>query len=1053
MENKINKPYKFLIITGLVCFLVILIIPSGILSQRKTDQSRLKFERISVDQGLSQSSVFSICQDNKGFLWFGTLEGLNKYDGYNFTIFKANQSSKNSLSSSTIFKIYEDKRGNLWIGTLGGGLNKYDKEKECFVRYMHNSSDPFSISDNNVRAIFEDSNNNLWIGTNNGLNVFDRKNGKFKKYFNSKNDVSLSNNYVWSIYEDTRKQLWIGTYGGLNQYDRKNDRFIRYTYIPGQKNALSNNYIWDIKEDHNHRLWIGTNNGLNLFDRDKRTFTVFKNDPKDQSSISQNNIWRIYEDKEGTIWIGTLGGGLNRLIDLPNGRCKFEKYQYSAFYAGSLSHNYIWSIFEDRSGVLWIGTDVGLNKYDSKKEKFRLYRYDPFNENSLSNNEVTVIHEDSKERIWIGTRNGLNLFDPQKNSFIHYKNNPKNSNSLSNNYIRSLYEDKSGTMWVGTNGGGLDEYNICKNMFIHHKVSSGENSITDNNVTAIYEDKYGILWVGTLSGLNKYDRKRKIFNHYIHDPSNPYSISHDYVYSIYEDKKGNLWIGTLGGGLNCFDRNNSRFYHYQFDPGNINSISNNYIWTIFGDTYNNSDVLWIGTNDGLNRFNLISRKFESFKEKDGLANGVIYGILRDGEKNLWLSTNKGLSKFDLNKSFFRNYSPGDGLQSNQFTGGAFCKSKRGEMYFGGINGFNRFYPDSIKDNNTVPPIVITDFQIFNKSIKPQVEGSPLKKSITETEEIRLNFNQSVFSFEFASLHFSNPQENQYAYKLEGFDKYWNYSKSRRFATYTNLDPGTYTFRVIGSNNDGVWNTVGASVKIIILPPFWRTWWFMLLALICIIAVIWAIIAIRMRHLLDLERLRLKISADLHDDIGTRLTEISMLSDIAFHMHEGDDGSEEMKETVKKVGSIARNLIDNMSDIIWLINPKKDSLYELFLKLRDSYEDIFSYQQILLHINNMEYLEKIKLPIEYRKHLYLIFKEALNNSLKYSKCTEISINANVDGRVLDITMYDNGTGFDLSKPSSGNGLDNMKTRAETIKGNLRIQSKPGEGTMIKFTGHY
>ncbi|MGE5497006.1 MAG: triple tyrosine motif-containing protein, partial [Syntrophothermus sp.] len=417
----------------------------------------------------------------------------------------------------------------------------------------------------------------------------------------------------------------------------------------------------------------------------------------------------------------------------------------------------------------------------------------------------------------------------------------------------------------------------------------------------------------------------------------------------------------------------------------------------------------------------------------------------------WLSTNKGISKFDLKRKSFRNYSPGDGLQSYQFNGGAFFKNSRGEMFFGGIKGLNSFYPDSVKDNRVIPPIVFTNFLIFNKSVKTG-EDSPLKKSITETDEIRLNYNQSVFSFEFAALHYSNPSENQYAYKLEGFDKNWNYSKNRRFASYTNLDPGTYTFRVIGSNNDGVWNKTGASVRIIIAPPYWKTWWFISLCFLLLICIIWLIFAIRMRHLLAIERLRLKISADLHDDIGTRLTEISMLSDIASSMDTQRE-STEIKETVKKVGSIARNLIDNMSDIIWLINPKKDSLNELFLKLRDSYEEILSYSQILLHINNAEFLEQIKLPIEYRKHLYLIFKEALNNALKYSNCTEISINTQVNGKILDITLYDNGIGFETDRQSSGNGLGNMKARAEQIKGTLRIQSKPGEGTMIKFTGYY
>ncbi|MCU7495690.1 MAG: GGDEF domain-containing protein [Ignavibacteria bacterium] len=1050
-----GKIRYYIIILVLCSFFLCPFHPSAY-TRQATSPSGLKFSRISVDQGLSQSSVFSICQDKKGFLWFGTLEGLNKYDGYNFTVFRANQPAENSLSSSTIFKLYEDRQGTLWIGTLGGGLTRYNKDKENFTSYLNNPADPASLSNNNVRAIFEASDGKLWVGTNNGLNILDRKTGRFEHFFNNAQDLkSLSNNYVWSIYEDSRRQIWIGTYGGLNRYDPKTRGFIRYTYQEGQKNGLSNNYVWDILEDSKHRLWLGTNNGLNLFDRNTNRFTVFKKNPADPSSISQNNIWRIFQDSKGLIWVGTLGGGLNRIVENSRGQISFVKYQYSAYDPKSISHNYVWSIFEDRSGVLWIGTDLGLNMYDSKKEKFRLYQNNPFIQNSLSNNEVTAFCSKSSNKsslgLWIGTRNGLNFYDPVKNSYRQYKTVPGKENSLSTNYIRSLYEDKHGVLWIGTSGGGVDEFEARTGTFKHHKVLPGLNSITDNNVTAIHEDREGTIWVGTLSGLNKFNRQENKFIHYLNDPKNPSSISHNYVYSIYEDEKGRLWIGTLGGGLNCFDKNTGSFKRFQFERGKANVLSNNYVWTIMEDHIDGRDVLWIGTNDGLNKMDLGNNSVTVYKEKDGLPNSVIYGILKDNKNDLWLSTNKGISKFDLKRKTFRNYSPGDGLQSYQFNGGAFFKSKQGEMFFGGINGFNSFYPDSVEDNRVVPPIVITNFLISNKPVKAG-EDSPLSKSITETSEIRLNYSQSVFSFEFAALHYSNPTENQYAYKLEGFDKNWNFAKTRRFVTYTNLDPGMYTFRVIGSNSDGVWNTRGASLRIIISPPYWRTWWFIFICCLVVFGLIWLVFAVRMRHLLDIERLRLKISADLHDDIGTRLTEISMLSDIAIGMND-KDGVAEIKETVKKVGSIARNLIDNMSDIIWLINPKKDSLSELFLKLRDSYEEIFSYSQILLHINNAEFLEEIKLPIEYRKHLYLIFKEALNNSLKYSKCTEISINTQVNGRILDITLYDNGTGFDMNKPSSGNGLGNMKSRAEQIKGTLRIQSKPGEGTMIKFVGYY
>lgn len=450
----------------------------------------------------------------------------------------------------------------------------------------------------------------------------------------------------------------------------------------------------------------------------------------------------------------------------------------------------------------------------------------------------------------------------------------------------------------------------------------------------------------------------------------------------------------------------------------------------------------------MDKFNKIDETFTHYNTKHGLINNVIYGILEDDSGNLWLSSNKGLSKFNPKKGTIRNYTTGDGLQSDQFGGNAYFEDSKGRMYFGGINGFNMFYPDSIKDNPFVPPIVITDFQIFNESV-PIGENSPLKRSITETKEITLPYKDNVFSFEFAALHYSSPDANQYAYKMEGFDKKWIYSGTRHYVTYTNLDPGKYVFQVIGSNNDGVWNKKGASVIIIISPPFWRTWWFITLMAIFILSIIGAIIYFRINNILEIERLRLKIAADLHDEIGTRLTEISLLSDMVYHVEV--DNTKSFKDSVRNIGGIARSLIESMSDIVWLINPKRDSLYELFLKLKDNYEELLSYKEIYLYINNLNFLEKIRLPMEYRKNVYLIFKEAMNNSIRHSSCTEISINTETSGKLLTITMYDNGKGFDITKKSLGNGTENMRTRAEAIGGSLRIQSKVDEGTMIKFTG--
>jgi ligand-binding sensor domain-containing protein len=1009
----------------------------------------VSFGHISIEQGLSQSSVFSVFQDSKGFLWFGTLDGLNKYDGYKFTVYRSDPRDPNTLSNNTIVRIFEDTEGFLWIGTLGGGVNRFDEASERFIRYRHDPKDSTSLSNDNVRSIMQDSRGTVWIGTGNGLNRFDAASNSFRRYeAGARSTNGLSNSVIWSIYEAPSEPgvLWLGTFDGLNRFDVSRGSWSVYKHTPSDPGSLSNNYVWSIIAQDSDRLWIGTNNGLNLFSKKTGRSVRYVRESRSDKSISGNNVWSLWKDRTGIVYAGTLDGGLNRIVPGKGpADVSFIRYMHDPADPNSLSHNYIWSIYQDRTGIIWLGTDVGINTLDPNAAKFIHFKSEPFDRYSLSNNEVTAILRDRSGVLWIGTRDGLNRLDDASGRFIHYRNDPHDPNSISSNYIRSLYEDRRGTLWIGTNGGGLNAFDRRSGTFRNTANGRITSSISSNDITHISEDAGGILWLGTLAGLNRFDPLTGKVKFYAKDRNDSASVSHDYVYTVHQTGDGTMWIGTLGGGLNRFDPAAGRFEHFMENAHDTTSLSNNNVWCIHQDRRGD---LWIGTNNGLNKMDRQRKTFTQYGEKDGLVNNVIYGILEDEKGNLWLSSNKGLSRFDPRTGAVRNYTANDGLQSNQFGGNDHFKDSRGYMYFGGINGFNMFYPDSIKDNPHVPPIVITDFLIFNKSVG--VGGdSPLSRSITSTRSITLDHDQNVFSFEFAALHYASPQSNAYAYIMEGFDKEWISAGTRRFVTYTNLDPGRYTFKVTGSNNDGIWNTEGASIEIIISPPYWRTWWFISMVVIGILSVIASVIYIQIRHLLAIERLRLKIASDLHDDIGTRLTEISLLSDMVYHVDADDPKT--VKESVRNIGGIARALIENMSDIVWLINPKRDSLYELFLKLKDGYEEILSYRQILLHINDLHSLESVALPMEHRKNIYLIFKEAVNNAVKHSGCTEISINTEVRGRSLTITMYDNGKGFDTAKRRNGNGVDNMQLRAEAIGGTVRIQSSAANGTMIKFTG--
>ncbi|MEW6492646.1 MAG: two-component regulator propeller domain-containing protein [Cyanobacteriota bacterium] len=789
ISHKTLGLFKRIILTIILTVSIVLSLPANTYAE----ESNPEFEQITVDEGLSQSGVLTIFQDSQGLIWFGTQDGLNKFDGYNFTVYKYNELNPSSLSDNFILSLYEDRSGTIWVGTQSGGINKFDRKTEQFVHYTNNPDNSNSLGSNIVLSINEDKLGNLWVGTDGGgVNQFNREAEQFTRYTHNPNDPnSLGSNTVLSIYEDQSGRFWIGTDGGgLNQFNRETEQFIHYLHEPNNSNSLSDNTVSSIAEDRLGNLWLTTSSwygnlygtALNKFDPKAERFTHYVHDRNDINSLSDNIVISVLLDKSDILWIGTGFSGINKLdIKAP----KFIHYRQKPSDHNSLIDNHISSIHEDRNGKLWIGTfNRGLDKFDRKIGHFTHYIHKADNPNTLSNNNIWAVYEDQFSDLWIGTLSGgLNKFDQESGKFNHYTHDSKNSYSLSDDTVWSIYEDREGSLWIGTFKGGLNKFNRETEQFTHYEHNpDNPNSLSDNNVFSIYEDYSGVLWIGTINGgLNKFDRQTEEFTHYQHDPNNPNSLSYDRVLSMLEYPAGTLWLGTYGGGLDKFDIATETFTHYT--------------------------------------------------EKDGLPNNSVVGILSDDEGNLWLSTGKGLSKFNPKTETFRNYDVSDGLQGNEFDGvKAYLKSKTGEMFFGGLNGFNAFYPEQVKDNPHIPPILITDFKIFDKSVK-------LNTAISETKQIKLSYKDNFFGFEFAALDYTNPQKNQYAYKLEGFDKDWIYSGTRRYATYTNLNGGTYTFRAKGSNNDGVWNEEGTSIKIIITPPPWKTWWaysLYVVALLCAI---------------------------------------------------------------------------------------------------------------------------------------------------------------------------------------------------------------------------
>jgi signal transduction histidine kinase/ligand-binding sensor domain-containing protein/DNA-binding response OmpR family regulator len=793
----------------------------------------LEFEHLSVKQGLSQANVWDIQQGTLGFIWIGTEDGLNMYDGYSFTVFR------------------------------------------------NNPKDSTSISNSNVHCIEEYDNGNFWIGTRRGLNFFDKAKNSFKQYLYSATDKnSISNNDVTSLYLDSKRNLWIGTSMGLNYLDTKTGRITRYYQDPNNNTSLVHNSITAIAEDSRHRIWIGTARGLSLLNPDG-TFTDFSQEKNLPTPLRSNQITSILHDKNGVIWIGTFVHGLFKLDT--NGVC--TNYQYNADDETSLGGNYIYSLTEDRAGNIWIAADGSLNKLNKNAGKFTRYKQNQGHGKSLSSNIVTKAFFDINNRLWVGTRfGGVNVHDPGKYPFAHFQYSNNDEFNLNNNNVASFEEDKNGNFWIATDGGSLNYYNRNENKFTNYLNTFTNNkilavrkdkrggiwlgmwngglnyfnpvtkqikrykndpkdpsSLSDNNIFHILVDRNGDIWIATWgNGLNKYNPETDDFTRYVHDANNPNSIGNFAIDYLMEDSSGKIWIGLENDGLDRFDPLTNTFTHYR-STSNEGSLSSNSIFSIHEDS---KGRIWVGTNAGLNLFEPQTETFHVYRERDGLPNEGIMGIQEEPSGRLWLSTNKGLSRFDVEKKTFKNFLERDGLQGDQFNRWASYRLSSGELLFGGTNGFNLFHPDSIKENTDKPRVYITDFKIFNKPIGIG-PNEILKQNIVLTKSIELSHLHQVISFEFTALNYRQPEKNQYRYRMEGFQDEWVDAGHDRKASYTNLSSGEYTFRVIASNNDGIWNEEGTAIKIIITPPYWQTRWFKILLVIAGIGFIYLLFIIRM----------------------------------------------------------------------------------------------------------------------------------------------------------------------------------------------------------------
>ncbi|MFK7946262.1 MAG: two-component regulator propeller domain-containing protein [Saprospiraceae bacterium] len=1095
--------YYFLGILMLVCMVT-------------SAQSNMAFNHLSIYDGLSQATVNTILQDKNNVIWLGTRDGLNQYDGYNFKVYKYDLRNIESVSNNNIKIVYEDKVGDLWIGT-DKGLNRFNKKTETFERFFAQKDNYNALSDNNIRDIREDATGNLWIGTSEGgvcRVVFDgnksqRKVKKFESYKSSKKINSLSDNSVRKFFLDETGNFWIGTDGGLNLLNSHNGTFS-FKRITDTNLDFSVISVSCITEDKRGNLWMGTwGDGL-IRMSNGTSQQVFKQYlPGKEYNFKEPYIVALSTDDKGRIWVGTWTNGLNVIEQDNRGQTIFTHYQHDPLNPKSICHNSIRSIFQDKSGVIWIGSyGNGISKYDKNATKFQHFEQDIHNSNGLKGEDVYAISEDNYGYVWIGTWvGGLHRTrDLNSGNYQHFSQSQ--FSNFTNEKITNLLLDNKGRFWIGTWGKGVYQANFTLNGAVNSFTTidilneDGEVSSGFNNIRQIYEGRDGTIWLATSKGVYRLKNNQFEYIQLFRNKENPESLGNDDIHSIFEDSRGNLWLGSTWNGLGFIpvdeiqtDKKNfvTTFKHQQ---NNLLSISSDNISVIYED---NKQNLWIGTEGaGINLYSYKNQNFDNFTESDGLPNGVINGILEDERGHLWLSTNNGISKFDTDKRIFENYDVRDGLQSNEFIRLSSYKTALGWMYFGGINGINYFHPAKIKSNQLPPKLIFTDFKIFNKSVDFTNDNAEITTPIQFVKEINLSYKDEVFSFEFAALNYTNPERNQYKYRLVGFNKIWQNIGNQRNVTFTNLNPGTYTLKVKGANSDGIWNDQPVSITINILPPFWATWWFRTIATILLGLTIFAFFRYRMRQVKveneKLERLvqertikiqrqkelieeRSKFKEQFFSNVSHELrTPLNGILGIS-HLLAKTELNKTQRQFTQAIKTSADNLLVIINDLLdvsklnagqlELVQKPFDTI-TLFTTLYELFRPRIEEKGLKLNFDIDREIPQYLSGDQVR--FYQILINLLGNALKFTAQGQITLRLRKDERENDkqfwikIEVEDTGIGIPKDKidkifgnytqvidasgyhyEGSGLGLTIVKNLVEIKGGTINVQSEQYQGT--------
>lgn len=1023
-------------------FIILIFINSFVPAQNKN----YKIIQLPKEQGVATDLVYKMIVDKRGFLWLGTMFGLVKYDGKNYHIYNNDPFDSTTISYDDVINIFEDKDGFIWVLTWANGVNRLNPLNEKFDRFLFRAEDSSSISSNSTTQITQDDSGNIWIASQNGVlnkyikqnnsferfeipksilrkankgphvvsyfsakenNLiicyggevlkFDMKKKRFEQYFAVPDSEFLEDKFVSLLYYDSKNNFWIGTYSGLFKYDSQK-KFIKVDFT-GDKKIPSHysNMIRELREDNDNNLWIGTPIGLNKLNEDRKTFSFFTNRNRDGIYIDYD-VNSIAFDKGGVMWVSSYRRGLYKIFEDNN---IFETVLITTNEPQSQNYT-IKILMEDNRGDIYAGSfGRGLLKLNKQLNTFE----EVLTGDIIFSNINALAAENNK--LWIGSNTGLRLYDFSTQKFLKTNLKVENLKSFENVAIASLVIDTQNRLWAATANKGLFLINKKRTeaKFIDLQSEKKTPPVQqDFLILNINADKNNNIWVGTFGGIYKYSPEKDLTEHFKNDPLNKSSISNNYIFSFNQDNKGFIWIGTA---------------------------------------------------NGLNKYDPVKNKFTRYYKKDGLPSAVINGITEDTKGNIWLSTNKGISKFDINLNRFYNFDSNNEITANAIIQNAYLKGSDNKIYFGARGGLIIINPEVSDVSNYNVPVLINSL-VFGNNFSNRT------KIISPANNIEIKHNENFITINFIALDYKYPGRITYEYKLEGFDNEWIFPGNNNSAIYNNLPPGKYTFLLNAVNENGTRSSETAELNFIVLPPFWKTWWFITMCLIILAAAVYAIyksaVKIKIKRGVEIELIKInareelkrKTAVDFHDEVGYRLTKISILSELIKRKL-----PEPVLSSVPQliqISEISNEIYNGTKDFIWSIDPQNDTVYELFVRLKDFGDEFFNATKIDFKTEGLgEELKNYYLSSDWKRHLMLIFKEAMNNVLRHSCAGQVILSMCINKNILIIQIEDNGKGFDIIEPCSGSGLNNIKNRAQKINSSIEIKSKPGAGTKIIFTG--